>query len=217
MKKVVIKDTEVKCNITTSVEILTETEIDLLRRLKPLSYKNRGATYGPTAVTLHWKITERDVDENLRKLKEDPEYEVPFPISRLRFFISHPQVPSNVREKAKILMHTYEGAVVRIIERKYSTKTQVTEITESEKTILDKLRIIDRNYGPVVTSLLWKVNYENLCKNIQDYQQGNLQANDGLMKHIDFLASNPNVPTDVSEKAKEVQKLLPRRHKFSLV
>ena len=205
----VSRDIERKYDRNTSVEVLTVTEMNVLRWLKPLSKDE--PPHGPTVIMLHWRVIERDIDENLRALREDPDYEVHFPISKMRFLVSNQQVPGNIREKARSLLDAFESAIANRIERKYTRSTQVSEISEMEKIVLAKLFISSKSYGPVVKSLHWKVTFENLCKEIEDYRQGNMKVTDGYLGRIGFLANNQSVPLDVKEKAREFQKILPRR------
>ena len=209
---VITTDIERKYDRNTPIEMLSETEIQILRWLKPLSKGE--PSYGPTAVELHWKIAERDIDQNLRNLREDPDYEVHFPFSKLRFLVrddKKKQVPSNVREKARALLEAFESAMVNRIERIYSIHTQVSELADIQRMVLAKLSMTAKTYGEVVKSLHWKITYDDLCKELQKYTQGKLMVVDGLVRKIEFLVSNQCVPLYVKEKANEFKKLLPRR------
>ena len=205
----VTRDIDRKYDRNTPVEILTDTEMHILRWLKPLAKGE--PSYGPTVVKLYWDINERDIDQNLRNLSEDPDCEIHFPISKLRFLASSPQVTGNVRDKAHSLLEKLEIATVNRIERKYPIQTQVSELTDIERMVLSKLKLTSKTYGPVVKSLHWKVTYDGLCKDLQEYKQGQLQVTDGFIGRIGFLANNQSVPSDVKGKAREFQKLLPRR------
>ena len=206
---VITTDIERKYDRNTPIEMLSDTEIQILRLLKPLSKGE--PSYGPTAVELHWNIAERDIDQNLRNLREDPDYEVHFTFSKLRFLVRDQQVPSNVREKARALLEAFESAMVNRIERKYSIHTQVSELADIQRVVLAKLSMTAKTYGEVVKSLHWKITYDDLCKDLQEYRQGKLKVVDGLVRKIEFLVSNQCVPLYVKEKANEFQKLLPRR------
>jgi hypothetical protein len=144
-------------------------------------------------------------------LDDDPEINMKYSIRDLYKF-TNPQntnVPGDVKRIAQELQEKNESAILRRIPRKYTINSQFSDLSTSEKMVLQHLKISSQSYDPVVVDLHWKVNAEKLEKKIADFHDGILFVSDGLREKLDFFQKNESVPVEVKQKASAFLQLLP--------
>lgn len=118
----------------------------------------------------------------------------------------------NLKLEATRLRKQVQDIVIKDIDRKYEETSPVKILTDVERYFLRGLRMPDDSpkYGQVANTLYWRATYENLCHQMEEYRAGKLQANDGLIRRLGFLAKNSSVPQNVKRKAQEFLQLVPK-------
>ncbi|KAL3859215.1 hypothetical protein ACJMK2_009444 [Sinanodonta woodiana] len=213
VSEVVTKDIQRKYTSNTPVESISETDIKVLRYIRPIS--NDGPVYfHPTVLALKWKIDEYDIDVALEKLRADPEYNVPF-VPKLNFFSFNSNIPQSVKRKAQQLLKMVEASTLANIQRKYAGDTPLDQLSDTEKTVLRYIRIKSKTFHPTIVSLHWRICYDGLCTDLERFKQGKLSMNSGLEKKLYFFANNRCVPADVRKKAMEFRRYLPKPRRRS--
>lgn len=111
----------------------------------------------------------------------------------------------DLKSKAIRVKRQVRDMVIKDIERKYKETTPVKILTGVERYFLRGLRLLDDapKCGEVATALHWSGAYDDLCNQMVEYRTRKLQANDGLIRKLNFLAKNSVVPQYVKIKAKE--------------
>lgn len=111
----------------------------------------------------------------------------------------------DLKSKAIRVKRQVRDMVIKDIERKYKETTPVKILTGVERYFLRGLRLLDDapKCGEVAIALHWAGAYDDLCNQMVEYRTRKLQANDGLIRKLNFLAKNSVVPQYVKIKAKE--------------
>ncbi|KAK3609998.1 hypothetical protein CHS0354_032343 [Potamilus streckersoni] len=204
--EVVTNDIQRKYTPNTPVENISESDIRVLRYIKPIS--DDGPSYfHPTVLALHWKVEEHDIDVAVENLRVDPEYNVSF-VPKLKFLCFNTKVPQSVKGRATRLLQMVESSILTNIPRKYTRDTPLDQLSETEKTVIRDIRTKSNTFHPTIVSLHWRICYDGLCRDLERYKEGKLRLNSGLEKKLVFFLNNRSVPADVKKKAKEFQQYL---------
>lgn len=204
---VISSDVQRKYKADEPLENISSPEYQIIRNLKPIG--DNAPNYPPTVLALHWKIAATEMQDATDALNDDPDYNMTIPVPKLKFFTNNSNVPGNVKRIAQTLLEKNESAILRRIPRKYTKNSQLSDLTTSEKMVLERLKISSESFKPVIVDLHWKVNAEKLEKDIADFRAGNLIVNDGLRRKLDFFQKNKSVPVEVKQKASAFLQLLP--------
>jgi hypothetical protein len=204
--QVVTKEINRKYCADTPLIHLSDGEFNVLLTLRPLL---GGVKYPDTVLALHWKVIESKLDKHLDKLATDHNFE----IGNIRWIIrlqTDGNSPEFIRNKALKLRKLNEKYVIERLPKKYDMQSDVHDLTESEKKILNGLDVIRNNYHPVVECLHWKVDHFFLCKEFDDFKAGKLSEHslEFMPKRLEFLMTNDRVPDKTKDKAREFKKIL---------
>ncbi|XP_060607529.1 uncharacterized protein LOC132759727 [Ruditapes philippinarum] len=204
--QVVTKEINRKYCADTPLIHLSDGEFNVLLTLRPLL---DGVKYPDTVLALHWKVIESKLDTHLDKLATDHDLE----IENIRWIIrlqTDVNSPEFIRNKALKLRKLNEKYVIERLSKKYDMQSDVHDLTETEKIVLDRLDVIRNNYPPVVESLHWKVTHIFLCKEFDDFKARKLSGHslELMPKKLKFLMTNERLPDKTKDKAREFNKIL---------
>jgi hypothetical protein len=139
VEDVICSDVQRKYKADEPLENLSSTEYQIIQNLKPIG--DNAPNYQPTVVALHWKIAATEMQDATDALKDDPDYNMTIPVPKLKFFTNNTNVPGNVKRVAQELLEKNESAILRSIPRKYTINSQLSDLTTSEKMVLEHLKV----------------------------------------------------------------------------